>query len=78
MKKIISYLRCSTSYQLETHSINHQRLKIQQYCLFNNFELLEEIVDEGVSGKNSNRQGYLRVMELIENKCCDGCKFRSC
>jgi site-specific DNA recombinase len=72
MKKIISYLRCSTSHQLETHSISHQRLKIDLYCKFHNLQLLEEIVDEGVSGKSTKREGYIRVMEMVKNKECDG------
>jgi site-specific DNA recombinase len=71
MKKIVSYLRCSTSYQLDTHSIQHQRLKIEQYAKLNDFEILEEIVDEGVSGKSKKREGYLRLMEMVKNKECD-------
>jgi len=33
---------------------------------------VEEIVDEGVSGKSSKREGYLRLMEMVKNKECDG------
>ena len=72
MKKIISYLRCSTIHQLETHSISHQRLKIDLYCKFHNLQMVEEIVDEGVSGKSTKREGYTRLMEMIKNKECDG------
>ena len=72
MKKIISYLRCSTTHQLETYSISHQRLKIDLYCKFHNLQLVEEIVDEGVSGKSTKREGYIRLMEMVKNKECDG------
>lgn len=72
MKKIISYLRCSTTHQLETHSISHQRLKIDLYCKFHNLQLVEEIVDEGVSGKSTKREGYGRLIEMVKNKECDG------
>lgn len=72
MKKIISYLRCSTTHQLETHSISHQRLKIELYCQFHNLQLMEEIVDEGVSGKSTKREGYIKMMEMVKNKECDG------
>jgi site-specific DNA recombinase len=34
--------------------------------------LLEEIVDEGVSGKSTKREGYIRVMEMVKKKECDG------
>ena len=72
MKKIISYLRCSTTHQLETHSISHQRLKIDLYCKFHNIQLIEEIVDEGVSGKSTKREGYIKLMDMVKNKECDG------
>ena len=72
MKRIISYLRCSTTHQLETHSISHQRLKIDLYCKFHNLQLVEEIVDEGVSGKSTKREGYIKLMDMVKNKECDG------
>jgi site-specific DNA recombinase len=34
--------------------------------------LSEEIVDEGVSGKNSNREGYMRLLEIVQKGECDG------
>ena len=68
----MSYLRCSTSYQLEGHSIDNQRLKIKQYCALHNHDLLEEIVDEVVSGKSSKRDGYIKLMQIVENNGCDG------
>jgi site-specific DNA recombinase len=70
--RIVSYLRCSTSYQLDGHSIDNQRLKIKQYCELHNLIISEEIVDEGVSGKSTKRDGYLRLMEIIESDGCDG------
>ena len=72
MGKIVSYLRCSTSYQLEGHSIDNQRLKIKQYCDLHNLDLIEEIVDEGVSGKTSKRDGYIKLMQIVNNNGCDG------
>jgi site-specific DNA recombinase len=57
---------------MEGHSIDNQRLKIKQYCALHNHELLEEIVDEGVSGKTSKREGYAKLMQIIERKGCDG------
>jgi site-specific DNA recombinase len=34
--------------------------------------LVEEIVDEGVSGKSTKREGYIRLMDMVKNKECDG------
>lgn len=72
MKKIVSYLRCSTAYQLDGHSIENQRLKIKHYCALHNLEIIAEIVDESVSGKNGNREGYMRLQSMIEEGKIDG------
>jgi len=72
MKRIVTYLRCSTSHQLDGHSIHNQRMRIKHYCELHGLNISAEIVDESVSGKNSNREGYMRLMEMIEGNDCDG------
>jgi site-specific DNA recombinase len=72
MKNVVTYLRCSTSYQLDAHSIDNQRMRIKHYCQLHDLIISAEIVDESVSGKNSNREGYMRLMEIIERNGCDG------
>jgi len=62
-RKAISYLRMSTDSQLEGHSLARQTQATKDYCLANNFELIEELADIGVSGysgANSSR-GQLGV-----------------
>ena len=49
-RKAISYLRMSTDRQLEGHSLARQTQATKDYCLANNFELIEELADIGVSG----------------------------
>jgi len=66
MKKTIGYLRTSTSVQ--QNSIQLQTHQITDYCEKNNLVLSELVVDEGLSGKDiKNRNGYNRIMEMIEN-----------
>lgn len=69
-RKAISYLRMSTDRQLEGHSLARQTQATKDYCLANNFELIEELTDIGVSGysgANSTR-GQLGVFfEALRN-----------
>ena len=66
MKKTIGYLRTSTS--IQQNSIQLQTHQITEYCEKNNLVLSELVVDEGLSGKDiKNRNGYNRIMEMIEN-----------
>ncbi|WP_439111473.1 recombinase family protein, partial [Lentibacter sp.] len=70
-RKAISYLRMSTDRQLEGHSLARQTQATKDYCLANNFELIEELTDIGVSGysgANSSR-GQLGVFfEALRNR----------
>jgi len=67
MKKVIGYLRTSTSHQ--DNSLTLQSHQITDYCEKNNLTLTELIVDEGLSGKDiKNRVGFQRIMEMVENK----------
>ena len=49
MKKAITYIRVSTKMQ----DVARQRMKIQEYCDKNNYEIVQEIVDYGISGAKS-------------------------
>ena len=40
--------------------VARQRMKIQEYCDRNNYEIVQEIVDYGISGAKADRGGYVR------------------
>jgi len=62
--KAIAYIRVSTTNQ----DIKRQSVKINEYCSSNNYELVEEIVDFGVSGATFERAGFKRLNEInLEN-----------
>lgn len=65
MKKVI-YLRVSTEDQLEGHSI-----EVQLKSILKTFNLdindCEVIKDEGMSAKNDNRQGYQKILTMLES-----------
>ena len=61
--KAIAYIRVSTSNQ----DIKRQSVKINEYCLSNNYELVEEIVDFGVSGATLERTGYKQLQGITKD-----------
>ena len=66
MKKIIGYVRTSTSTQ--QNSIKVQTQEVMDYCEKNNLVLSELVVDEGVSGKNNNTtDGYKKIMKMVDS-----------
>ena len=61
----IFYGRCSTLKQ--KNSIETQLDMVRKYCDLNNIVLDDIIIDEGKSGKNQNRDGITKVMDLIKS-----------
>ena len=62
MKKAITYIRVSTKMQ----DVARQRMKIQEYCDRNNYEIVQEIVDYGISGARADREGYIKLQSLTD------------
>lgn len=64
--KICSYLRVSTSSQLDNTSIDSQRKKVEGFCSYNDHELVQEFIDEAKSGGSINkRPSYNEMMDFI-------------
>lgn len=62
MKKAITYIRVSTKMQ----DVARQRMKIQEYCDRNNYEIVQEIVDYGISGARADQEGYIKLQSLTD------------
>ena len=72
MKKACGYCRVSTSEQAkEGVSLENQRRKIAIYADLNDLDLVEIVADEGKSGKDLNRPGVQRVLEMARRKEVD-------
>ncbi|HOC91566.1 MAG TPA: recombinase family protein [bacterium] len=72
MKKTIGYIRVSTEEQArEGISLDNQRSKIDLYCRINDFELVGIESDEGISGKDLNRPGVKRILDMAKNRQID-------
>ena len=55
-------------YELDSESIINQKEILKDYCLKNGFNLIDEYVDDGYSGTNFDRPGFIRLIEDIKNK----------
>ena len=68
MKTAVAYLRVSTAQQVEEGlSLDAQKARLEAYCLLNGLQLVEVIVEAGVSASKNplaKREGGARVVEL--------------
>lgn len=72
MVRAIGYVRVSTEQQVNDGvSIELQVEKIKQYCDLYNHELLDIIIDAGVSAKNLKRPGITNVLQLLDSNETD-------
>lgn len=55
-------------YESESESVINQKELLKNYVKSNNFNLVKEYVDDGYSGTNFDRPGFLSMLEDINNK----------
>jgi len=63
--KAILYIRVSTNKQ--EHSPEVQLKKLQAYCTIHDYDVIEVIEDRGKSGKNIDRPGIQRALQLLHD-----------
>ncbi len=68
--RAIGYIRVSTEEQArEGVSLENQRARIEAYCSYKAFTLIDIIEDAGVSGgKNKARPGFMILLDRIEQR----------
>lgn len=64
MKKVIGYIRVSTSNQ----DLQRQRILIQNYCDKNGYTLTHTFEDFAISGANLDRKGYNQLLNIKEGE----------
>jgi|JI10StandDraft_1071094.scaffolds.fasta_scaffold95715_5 site-specific DNA recombinase len=71
--RVVIYTRVSSGEQAQDGvSLENQLMKCRIYCQYKDMEIIEEITDEGVSGKKTDkRPGFVRIMDLVKNRECD-------
>ena len=55
-------------YESDSESVTNQKEILKDYCLKNGFILTDEYVDDGYSGTNFDRPGFIRMIGDIKNK----------
>lgn len=67
--KVYSYLRVSTSMQVDAFSLDAQRQRIKDYADYEKMVIVKEYADEGISGKNiENRTQFKKMLNDIATK----------
>ena len=51
-----------------TNSVENQRKLLERFILKNDFKHIAEFVDEGYTGTNFNRPGFIKMLGWIEKK----------
>ena len=71
MKRVVLYLRVSTSAQEEGYSIDMQKESLLAYCKAHGWIVVAIIVDPGFSGSTLERPGIQEVINMAVNKSTD-------
>ncbi|MHA1330913.1 MAG: recombinase family protein [Candidatus Hodarchaeales archaeon] len=71
--RVIGYARVSTEEQAKSGlGLEAQLRKIKAYCDLYDLDLIDIVIDDGVSGKTLNREGLNKVLNMLENNEADG------
>lgn len=65
--KAIAYCRVSTIMQEEGRSLEFQIKKCQDFCEFQNYDLIE-VIQDVESGGHDDREGFLKLREKVRSK----------
>lgn len=65
--KVALYMRCSTD--MQEMSIPDQRKLLKKYSNEKGYEIIEEFIDEGISGTTfEKRPGVMRLFQKVQSK----------
>ena len=71
--KVVGYVRVSTEEQAKSGLGREAQIKkIKAYCDLYNAELIDIIIDNGVSGKTLNRDGLNKIIKMFQENTVDG------
>lgn len=73
MKKAAIYTRVSTSMQVEDgSSLDNQLDKLQAFCSYNNYKIIKQFSDPGISGRKfENRPQFMEMIKMVDKKEID-------
>jgi len=67
MKPAVAYYRVSTDLQREEKTIEIQQQKVREFAKRNNYHLIAEFSDDGVSGALKYRPGLRQMLDALED-----------
>ena len=71
--KVIGYVRVSTEKQADQGvSLEAQQLKLSNYAILYDMEIVEFVVEEGASAKSLEREGLRKVLGALESGVAEG------
>lgn len=71
-KRVGLYIRVSTEEQAaEVYSISGQRERLKAFCVVQNWETIKFYVDEGISGRSTERPALMKMMKDMEDSLID-------
>lgn len=72
--KVLGYIRVSSKLQSEKgYSMKNQSIKINDYCKYMDYDLVEIFEDNGISGMSvDKRGGYKEMVKFLVNSQIDG------
>ena len=71
--RVALYLRASTVKQIEEgYSLDYQKDKLIDYARVKDWEVVEEYIDAGESGRNTKRPSFNQMVSDDENKMFEG------
>lgn len=69
--KAALYLRVSTGPQVEGNSLKTQKKRLLQYAMASGHSVHDIYMDAGLSGKNTDRPGFQRLLKGVEERAFD-------
>src|SRR5881397_2504597 len=71
----VGYVRVSTEDQAkEGFSLDAQTMRIRAYCVAKGYRLLREFVDDGFSGRSTNRPGFQGLIAAVQAGLPEECR----
>ncbi|HRG27375.1 MAG TPA: recombinase family protein [Chitinophagales bacterium] len=70
--RVVTYRRVSSIEQAEGGlSLDEQNERMDAWCQYMGYTVVERFIDSGISGSKTSRPGFVSCMELVRKKQCD-------
>jgi len=66
MPQAVAYYRVSTDLQAQEKTVEVQKIKVKEFAQKNDYEIIAEFSDEGVSGGLRNRPGLNQLLDALQ------------